>query len=124
MEAERPTCFELLISWLCIVVALALMALYGNGGWLASLLPVFVAMRMRRDHDRELFDRLRASGAWQRILLAYYGPLSIVVLIAVLRGKRVDQFPVFVQMMILLFPGFACMAWNDLAAPRRAQGPE
>jgi len=118
MEAEHPTCTQLLVSWLCILLGIALMASYGNGGWLASLLPMFVAMRIRHEHDQELFDRLRASGAWQRILLAYYGPLFIVVLLAVLQGKRVDQLPVFIQMLILLFPALACTAWNDVSASK------
>lgn len=113
MEAESPTRFQLFLSWLCIFLALALMGAYGNAGWVAALLPMLIAIRIRRARDEALFDRMRASGAWQRIALTYYGALLIFVLLAVWQGRRVDRFPFVVQAMVLLFPGFACMAWND-----------
>ncbi|HEU4653400.1 MAG TPA: hypothetical protein VFS47_05405 [Steroidobacteraceae bacterium] len=116
MEAERPTSLHLLLSWVCVIGAIALIGAYGNTGWLAALLPMGIAMRIRQAHDKELFDRLRESGLWQRIAIVYYGALLIVVLVALSQGTRVDQYPFFVEAIVLLFPGFVCMAWNDLSA--------
>lgn len=115
MAAESPTCSRLFVSWLCVMVAIALMGRYGNVGWLGALLPMGIAMKIRAAHDKALFDRLRESGAWQRIAAIYYVVLLFVVMMLVLQGHRIDRYPFYVEAIVLLLPGFACMGWNDLS---------
>jgi hypothetical protein len=115
---EVPTRRQLLASWICICVAVTSMGEYGNAGWLAALLPLGIATRIRRKHDQALFDSLRARGTWQRICATYYGLLLVVVLIATLRRQRLDQLPFFVEFIVLVFPLIACMAMNDLSMPK------
>lgn len=119
MRKNNPLCRKLLVSWSLTIVGLLLMTVYGHFGLIMAIVPVAIAQNMRREHDKGVLERFREQKIWKGFALAYYVGLLIVTIIALVRGIRLDQLPILLFIIMIMFPVFVGMIANDLRVCRK-----
>lgn len=119
MRKNDSLCRKLLVSWSLTIVGLLLMTFYGHFGLIMAIVPVAIAQNMRREHDKGVLERFREQKIWKGFALAYYVGLLIVTIIALVRGIRLDQLPILLFIIMIMFPVFVGMIANDLRVCRK-----
>jgi hypothetical protein len=68
----NPSCGQLIVSWILGIAAFTLMGRFGNAGFIPALPLLWIAQRIRLQHDREWISRSMESKAYMGIAAAYY----------------------------------------------------
>jgi hypothetical protein len=111
---KTPTCRALLISWFLFVAGTCAMQFLEHTGIVIAILIGPFWQNIRGKHDQEIAEWLfRGSGIAPVLAATYYVLVCITFAILVANGYRLDDLPLAVFIVVILFPPLVAMAVAD-----------
>ena len=111
----RPSCGQLVFSWVLWVGAVALMGGWGHVGFLLAL-PLMVGIqRVRGEHDREALQQYKRSSICMGLALLYYAAVLVAAAAAVMRHRDLLVLNFGILMVVILLPVMVGMGVADHA---------
>ena len=82
-----PTCGELATSWVLMAGGMALIARFGQAGFIPALPLMWIAQRIRLQHDREWGGRCKENPRCMGFAAAYLLLLMFAAILMVMRHR-------------------------------------
>jgi hypothetical protein len=111
----RPSCGQLIVSWILLFGGMALIGCFGHIGFLLSF-PLFLSgQRIRREHDRSSLERYKQNSVCMVLVLCYYAVVLAAIGTAVARHRDPSNLNFGVQMVVFFLPFMLGMLVSDHA---------
>jgi hypothetical protein len=102
---SRPTCGELIWSWILGLGGLTLIGVFGHVGFLFAFAPLAIAQRIRQPHDKNALERYKQSTACKAFAFVYYAALLDITAVAGFRGtQQVIDLPLGLSLGVFFLP--------------------
>ncbi len=118
MVNQVNSCQSLVVSWLIIVIG---SIVYVNFGLAASFFAFALAAYIRREQDRQLFEKYESSRSWFVFLAMYY--LCLLILALVFTDLFYSMLGVKLA-IVMCFPLIVLAMFNDVLTCIEKTGSE
>jgi uncharacterized membrane protein YiaA len=95
----RPSCRQLILSWVLFIGGTTLMGQLGHPGFFFAVPMFVIVQRIRQQHDRDWFERYKQRPIVTRVALCYYLALLAVTATAVMHHRD----PMALNFVLLVF---------------------
>lgn len=119
----RPSCGQLLFSWMLLVGAITLMGSFGHVGFLFALPLMAGVQRVRGEHDREALDRYKQNSTYMRLALLYYALVLVAAASAVIHHRDLLDINFGLLTVVFFLPVMIGMIVADHAACSARRNP-